>query len=82
MGKKTISHSDIDTSKWDPNNTDKAKIDSELWVPCRICEAAFRRLRLTARYCIKCEMGFCEGEHGTFAGNIARCIMDGPHPRK
>ncbi len=45
---------------------DKEKIGDGLWVPCRICEQIFMRVRLTARYCGKCGFAFCEGEHGGF----------------
>jgi hypothetical protein len=57
----------IDLSGFDAERNDHAKIEDGLWVPCRICESAFRRLRLTLRYCATCGRGFCEGEHGNFA---------------
>jgi hypothetical protein len=66
---------------FDPNYTDRQKIEDRKAVPCRICENAFRRLRLTLRYCNNpdCNRGYCEGEHGTFAGKISRCVQCGPH---
>ncbi len=68
----------IDFSKFDESNTDKAKIGDGYAVPCRICEAAFSRIRLTWRYCAKCGQGFCEGEHGNFAiGGRGMCIICG-----
>lgn len=47
------------------------------WADCKICEEAFRRRRQTKRYCSVCGFGFCEGEHGTFAGGRARCVICG-----
>jgi len=70
----------IDLSSFDQKNDDRTKIaDAELWVPCRICVSAFRRVRLTARFCGTCNQAFCEGEHGTFAPGKgpARCIVCG-----
>src|SRR5262245_40261999 len=49
------------------------------YVPCRICEQAFRRLRMTARYCARCLQGFCEGEHGSFAYGHGTCVICGAH---
>ena len=58
--------------------TDKDKIVGGKWVNCWICEDVFRRRRETARYCIVCEKGFCEGEHGTFAQKgVGKCIVCG-----
>lgn len=59
---------DIDYDAFDPLNTDKAKIQGDAWVPCRICWDIFMRLTLTSRYCASCERAFCEGNHGNFAG--------------
>jgi len=71
--------SNPDTSEFDPGDNDRAKIARERAVPCRLCESAFRRLRLTLRYCAECGRGFCEGEHGTFAGTgRGRCLQCGP----
>ncbi len=67
--------------KYDPNDTDEAKILRDIAVPCRLCEAAFRRLRMTLRFCATCHHGFCEGEHLNFAGGgRGRCVLDGPKP--
>lgn len=60
--------------------TDKDRIlNNDEWVPCRICEATFRRQRLTLRYCSKCLNGFCEGEHGSFAYQHGMCVICGCH---
>lgn len=68
-----------DTSPFDDKKTDRNKIEEGTAVPCRICEEAFRRLRLTYRYCAECGRGFCEGEHGNFAGTKrGRCVRCGP----
>ncbi len=77
-----MSWKDADTGPFNPDNDDRAKIESGAAVPCRLCEAAFRRLRLTMRYCAKCRKGFCEGEHGNFAprGGGATCVRCGPQP--
>ena len=57
--------------------TDKDRIDAGKWVPCRICERAFRRKRETMRYCATCLNGACEGEHGNFAYNRFTCVICG-----
>jgi len=69
-----------DLSPFSADHNDRTKIDDEGHaVPCRICEAAFRRLRLTKRYCAQCGRGFCEGEHGNFAvGKRGVCVRCGP----
>jgi hypothetical protein len=70
----------VDLSPYDKDNTDRAKIEAGKAVPCRLCENAFRRLRLTLRYCAQCGVGFCEGEHGNFSTQTrARCVQCGPH---
>lgn len=69
-----------DYGPFDSNNTDRAKITNGQAVPCRICEVAFRRLRLTFRYCAHCERGFCEGEHGNFSQTRGVCVRCGPSP--
>ena len=64
--------------EYDENDTDENKIKKGFAVPCRICEDAFRRIRLTWRYCAHCHKGFCEGEHGNFAiGGRGSCIICG-----
>ena len=65
---------------YDPNDTDEAKILKDIAVLCRLCENAFRRIRLTLRYCATCHAGFCEGEHGNMGGGHGRgrCIQCGP----
>ena len=69
----------VDLGDYDSKSTDKAKIQKKgVWVPCRICRQVFKRIRLTARYCESCKRGFCEGEHGSFAGGgpavCVRCL--------
>lgn len=71
-----------DLAAYDTVNHDRSKIEAGFWVPCRLCENAFRRLRLTKRYCAACNHGFCDGEHGNFApGQRGRCVQCGPHVR-
>jgi len=70
-----------DLHPYDPEYKDSEKIDRDhRAVPCRICEAAFRRLRLTLQYCNKCGWGFCNGEHGNFAYGGGVCVRCGPEP--
>jgi hypothetical protein len=60
----------IDLRNWNESDNDKSKIEGPgdgLWVPCRICQEVFLRIRLTGRYCNTCGRAFCEGEHGSFA---------------
>jgi hypothetical protein len=78
---------EADYGSFDETHNDKEKIKSGSAVPCRICELAFKRLRLTLRYCWDCERGFCEGEHGNFTKKNgekgpqrARCVRCGPGP--
>ena len=47
--------------------TDEDRIKAGEWVPCRLCEDAFRRKRETRRFCHICPQAACEGEHGNFA---------------
>jgi hypothetical protein len=76
-----------DLSEWNEEEhkkrPDRVRIEEGSAVPCRICEVAFRRLRLTLRYCSQCGIGFCEGEHGNFAvGGRGVCVRCGPYPMK
>jgi hypothetical protein len=57
--------------------TGKDVISAGGWAECRICYDAFRRQRLTARYCKHCENGFCEGEHGNFSYQHGTCVSCG-----
>jgi len=67
----------VDLSAFDPERDDQVKIGAGYWVPCRICEEIFLRVRLTARYCNTCKRAFCEGEHGSFAGRgPGVCVQD------
>jgi hypothetical protein len=80
MSGATEHESKIDATTFDTKNSDKKKIlEGGHWVPCRICEGAFRRIRFTARYCDTCERAFCEGEHGNFAAQSrkGRCTSCG-----
>lgn len=70
-----------DLGPFDPDNDDKRKIEAGSSVPCRLCENAFGRLRVTRRYCMSCKHGFCDGEHGNFAPGRGRCVQCGPHVR-
>ncbi len=72
----------IDMSEYDEIDTDEAKIKREIGVPCRLCDSVFCRIRITWRYCSYCHKGFCEGEHGSFAGKgRAWCIQCGGHDK-
>ena len=65
----------IDITPFNPQDTDRNKINNGNWVPCRICKEIYLRLRLTSRYCASCGRAFCEGEHGRFAqGQPAFCV--------
>ena len=68
-----------DYGPFDKANDDRTKISAGVAVPCRLCENAFRRLRLTMRYCNDCQHGFCDGEHGNLVFNRGRCVQCGPH---
>jgi hypothetical protein len=71
--------SNSDYGPYEKEDTDRSKITKGIAVPCRLCENAFRRLRLTLRYCIECEHGFCDGEHGNLVFGKGRCVQCGPH---
>jgi len=62
--------------RFDPEWTDKAKIQRRFEPqPCRICMDVFARVRLSWRYCNRCERAFCEGEHGAlFGGSQGVCV--------
>ncbi len=65
----------IDTDDFNKECDDKEKV-ADFWVPCRICQEVFLRIRLTKRYCATCKRAFCEGEHGNFAGRgVAVCVQ-------
>lgn len=55
----------------------KERIGRDEWVECAICRDAFRRQRMTKRYCHKCDKGFCEGEHGNFSRGVGTCVICG-----
>jgi hypothetical protein len=58
----------VDIGYYDLRRDDQLKIaDDATWVPYRICQELFFRVRLTSRYCNICKRAFCEGEHGSFA---------------
>ena len=68
---------------FDAAHDDQKKImDDGVWVPCRICEEIFLRIRLTRRYCNTCKRAFCEGEHGGFSGRGPAVCVQVPPPRK
>jgi len=60
---------EINLSSFDWERNDEEKIAQDQWVPCRICEETFLRVRHTMRYCNMCKRAFCEGEHGKFTGH-------------
>jgi len=70
---------DADLSPFDRTNTDRAKIDAGHPVPCRLCEAVYRVLTLTMRYCAVCEQGYCQQSHGGWVGRRGACVQCGPH---
>jgi hypothetical protein len=79
---------EVDISWFDESKTDDCKIDERrnregisYGVPCRICEMIFCRIRVTWRYCNKCKMAFCEGEHGSFdtSNNLWLCVQCKKH---
>jgi hypothetical protein len=53
--------------------------DPDSAVPCRLCQAVARRLRLTPRYCTCCERAFCEAEHGGLALSGRGSCIEGSH---
>ena len=70
-----------DLGDFDENHDDRAKIlDDHKAVPCRICEHVFGRLRLTWIFCIDCNQGICDGEHGRQVphSRITKCIRHFP----
>ena len=70
----------VDFGWLDQDKNDREKIEQGIWVPCRLCQEAFRRIRLTLRYCAGCGQAFCEGEHGNFAQQRGMCVRcGGPH---
>ena len=64
----------------DRQDSDRAKIERGMPVPCRICERVCHRQRLALRYCACCEQAFCEEEHGGSAlGGRGSCIECSRH---
>jgi hypothetical protein len=61
----------------DGKQSAKEQIEAGKWVDCWICSEVFGRRRQTARYCNTCERGFCEGEHGSFAHSVGKCVICG-----
>ncbi|PYN95489.1 MAG: hypothetical protein DMD89_19465 [Candidatus Rokuibacteriota bacterium] len=74
----SIAWANADLSPFDRSNTDKAKIEADHPVPCRLCEAAYRVLTLTMRFCATCEQGYCQPSHGGWVGRRGSCIQCGP----
>ena len=59
----------VDMSDWQDKKTDDKKIGNyEHFVPYRLCQKMFHRIRLTQNYCYSCKRGICEGEHGMWFG--------------
>jgi len=76
MEKNAMTDTNVSFAPFDSDYDDKDKISDGLWVPCRICEQIFMRVRLTARYCNTCGRAFCEGERGSFTGRgPAVCVQ-------
>jgi hypothetical protein len=76
-------NADLTEYNSEDTRSDQERIETDHHaVPCRICESAFRRLRLTLQYCNKCGWGFCQGEHGNFAFGGGTCVRCGPHPKR
>jgi hypothetical protein len=46
---------EVDLRSFDREHNDENKIADDCWVPCRICEGLFFRVRLTMRYCEICK---------------------------
>src|SRR3989442_361932 len=74
----SIAWADADLSPFDRHNTDRVKIESGHPVPCRLCEAVYRVLTLTMRFCATCEQGYCQPAHGAWVGRRGSCIQCGP----
>jgi hypothetical protein len=74
----SIPWANADLSPFDRSRTDKAKIETGHPVPCRLCEAVYKVLTLTMRYCSTCEHGYCEPAHGGWAGRRGACVQCGP----
>lgn len=68
----------IDALRMD-EKTAKEIIEGEGWATCWICEKVFRRRLETKRYCAKCDRGFCDGQHGSFAYGRGTCVVCGTH---
>ncbi len=66
---------ELDLRSFDREHNDEKKIADDRWVPCRICEDFFFRVRLTMRYCEICKRAFCEGEHGSVTGHTTICVQ-------
>jgi hypothetical protein len=66
----------VDLSDFDAGERDDVKIGRGVYVPCRICQEMFSRIRLTQMYCDTCKMGVCSGEHGqwTDGGKHVLCV--------
>lgn len=65
----------VNMSNWDSNNNDQEKIGAfKHYVPCRLCQEMFHRIRLTQYFCGTCKRGICEGEHGMWYGKGARGV--------
>jgi hypothetical protein len=75
----SIHWADADFSPFDSANPDRDKIEKGHPVPCRLCEAVYRVLTLTMRWCATCGQGYCQPAHGAWVGRRGACIQCGPH---
>ena len=72
-----MSFEQIDAGPFDASRKDDAKINDGFAVPCRLCQDAFHRVRLTQTYCFHCKKGICD-EHGRWTGrNNPMCVVCG-----
>jgi len=67
------------------NDYEGVTIEGKLYQPCKLCLAAFGRVRHTKWRCKECGNYMCMGEHGNFAqgskGNKkGTCVICGERP--
>ena len=66
---------DADLTPFDPAYTDRDKIEAGHPVPCRLCEAVFRTLTVTMRYCGTCGQGYCQPAHELMDPSEAHVLL-------
>lgn len=77
MNSQREMESQVDIGAFDNERKDDVKIGAnERYVPCRICQEMFNRIRLTQLYCYECKRAVCNGEHGQWfvKGNHVLCV--------